>query len=60
MRASATVVTEPRHQHAREHGIDTLGVSWGYAPAGELGAAGAVVVIDDVADLASSCLELLR
>lgn len=44
---------------AREHGIDTLGVSWGYPNAGELEEAGAVRVIDAVADLAATALALL-
>ncbi|ACZ29403.1 Haloacid dehalogenase domain protein hydrolase [Xylanimonas cellulosilytica DSM 15894] len=44
---------------AREHGIDTLGVSWGYPTGDELVQAGAVQVIDDVADLAPTALTLL-
>jgi phosphoglycolate phosphatase len=44
---------------AREHAIDTLGVTWGYAAPGELPHAGAVAVIDDVANLASTTLALL-
>ncbi|GAB2450722.1 HAD hydrolase-like protein [Xylanimonas ulmi] len=44
---------------AREHGIDCLGVRWGYAADGELEAAGAVAVVDDVADLAARALSLL-
>lgn len=41
---------------AREHGIDCLGVSWGYAAPGELDAVGAVTVVADVADLAEAVL----
>ncbi len=41
---------------AREHGIGCLGVSWGYAGPGELEAAGAVRVIDEVPALARSVL----
>ncbi|QAY69863.1 HAD hydrolase-like protein [Xylanimonas protaetiae] len=44
---------------AREHGIRTLGVSWGYPTGDELAQAGAVRVIDHVADLAETALELL-
>ncbi len=36
---------------AAAHGIDCLGVTWGYAGPGELEAAGAVSLVDDVADL---------
>ncbi|BDO42667.1 HAD hydrolase-like protein [Cellulomonas sp. NTE-D12] len=36
---------------ARAHGIDTLGVAWGYAVPGELQGAGAVVVLDRPAEL---------
>ena len=36
---------------ARAHGIDTLGVAWGYAVPGELRSAGAVAVLDRPADL---------
>ncbi len=39
---------------AAAHGIDCLGVSWGYAAPGELAAAGAVAVVDDVAKLADA------
>jgi phosphoglycolate phosphatase len=39
---------------AAAHGIDCLGVSWGYAGPGELAAAGAVAVVDDVAKLAGA------
>ncbi|MFP3714181.1 HAD hydrolase-like protein [Puerhibacterium sp. TATVAM-FAB25] len=39
---------------AAAHGIDCLGVSWGYAGPGELAAAGAVAVVDDVAKLADA------
>jgi phosphoglycolate phosphatase len=37
---------------AAAHGIACLGVTWGYAGDGELTAAGAVALVDDVADLA--------
>jgi phosphoglycolate phosphatase len=36
---------------ARAHGIDCLGVSWGYAAPGELAAAGAVGIVDHPRDL---------
>ncbi|MCL1872191.1 MAG: HAD hydrolase-like protein [Promicromonosporaceae bacterium] len=41
---------------ARAHGIDCLGVTWGYAAPGELAAAGAVAVVDQVEDLAARLL----
>ncbi|PZR52616.1 haloacid dehalogenase [Xylanimonas oleitrophica] len=44
---------------AREHGIDCLGVTWGYAAPGELEEAGAVAVLDDVDQLAEQVLRLL-
>ncbi len=44
---------------AREHGIDTLGVTWGYPSDGELEEAGAVRVIHEVSDLATTALALL-
>lgn len=44
---------------AREHGIDCLGVSWGYAAPGELEAAGAVAVVGAVAALAEVVLARL-
>jgi phosphoglycolate phosphatase len=44
---------------AAEHGIACLGVTWGYAAPGELEAAGAVGLIDDVAALAGTVLDLL-
>lgn len=44
---------------AREHGIGCLGVGWGYAAPGELAAAGAVALVDDVGALASAVLALL-
>ena len=45
---------------AREHGIDTRGVSWGYPTGDELVQAGAVRVIDAVEDLAPTALALLH
>ncbi|MFV0308545.1 MAG: HAD-IA family hydrolase [Desertimonas sp.] len=36
---------------ALAHGIDCIGVGWGYAPAGELEAAGAIAVADTPADV---------
>ncbi len=36
---------------AKEHGIPAIGVTWGYGSAEELRAAGAIVVVDDVAAL---------
>nr|WP_281360137.1 HAD hydrolase-like protein [Isoptericola halotolerans] len=44
---------------AAEHGIDCLGVTWGYAAPGELAAAGAVGLLDDVAGLAGAVLTRL-
>ncbi|WP_277207977.1 HAD hydrolase-like protein [Isoptericola croceus] len=44
---------------AAAHGIDCLGVSWGYAAPGELEAAGAVGLLDDVAGLAGAVLARL-
>ena len=44
---------------AAEHGIPCLGVTWGYASPGELEAAGAVALVDDVADLAREVLSRL-
>ncbi|WP_066581941.1 HAD hydrolase-like protein [Cellulomonas timonensis] len=41
---------------AAEHGIDCLGVTWGYAQPGELLGAGAVDLVDDVASLAQAVL----
>lgn len=42
------------------HGIDCLGVTWGYAAPGELEAAGAVGQVHDVAALAREILARLR
>ena len=39
---------------AREHGIDTLGVRWGYALAGELEGAGAARIVETPADLGAA------
>jgi phosphoglycolate phosphatase len=44
---------------ATAHGIDCLGVTWGYAAPGELEAAGAVALVDDVAALADAVLARL-
>jgi phosphoglycolate phosphatase len=44
---------------ARAHGIDCLGVRWGYASPGELEAAGAVAFADRPADLATAVTDLL-
>ena len=44
---------------AAEHGIACLGVTWGYAAPGELEQAGAVAVLDDVADLVPAVLARL-
>jgi phosphoglycolate phosphatase len=59
--APALMVGDREHDvvGAREHGIDCLGVGWGYAAPGELEAAGAVAVVDDVADLAAAVLARL-
>ncbi|WP_407319192.1 HAD hydrolase-like protein [Isoptericola halotolerans] len=45
---------------ASEHGIDCLGVAWGYAAPGELEAAGAVGLVHDVAGLVPEVLARLR
>ncbi len=44
---------------AAAHGIECLGVAWGYAAPGELAAAGALDVVADAADLAPRVLEAL-
>ncbi|ADG74350.1 Haloacid dehalogenase domain protein hydrolase [Cellulomonas flavigena DSM 20109] len=44
---------------ARAHGVDCLGVAWGYAQPGELTAAGVVGVVAEVADLAAGVLAAL-
>ncbi|MCU6480868.1 HAD hydrolase-like protein [Arthrobacter sp. A2-55] len=43
-----------RHQDvhgARSNGLDCIGVSWGFAPDGELAAAGAAAVVHSAAEL---------
>lgn len=45
---------------AREHGIDTIGVLWGYGPRAELEAAGAAVIVDTVDELAALLLPRAR
>lgn len=59
--APAVMVGDRKHdvEGAREHGIDCLGVTWGYASEGELAAAGAVELLDDVGALAGTVLRLL-
>lgn len=44
---------------ARVHGVDCLGVAWGYAQPDELEAAGVVGIVPEVAALASSVLAAL-
>ena len=44
---------------ARAHGVDCLGVAWGYAQPGELEAAGVVGVVPEVTALASGVLATL-
>lgn len=44
---------------ARAHGIDTLGVAWGYARPGELHDAGAVDVVEHVTELSAAVLRRL-
>ncbi len=44
---------------AAAHGIACLGVTWGYAGPGELEAAGAVALVDDVAAMADAVLARL-
>jgi phosphoglycolate phosphatase len=41
---------------AAEHGIDCIGVTWGYAAPGELEEAGAAVLVDDFAALVAEVL----
>ena len=41
---------------ARAHGIDCVGVTWGYAAPGELAAAGAVAVVETVGELRRTVL----
>ncbi|WP_425955186.1 HAD hydrolase-like protein [Xylanimonas sp. McL0601] len=57
----ALMVGDREHdvEGAREHGIDCLGVTWGYAAPGELVTAGAVAVVDKVEKLAETVLALL-
>ena len=42
---------------SRAHGLDCLGVSWGYAAPGELEEAGAVAVCTDPAALGAALLQ---
>jgi phosphoglycolate phosphatase len=53
--ATVVMVGDRRHdvEGARAHGIDCIGVGWGYAAVGELAAAGARTIVADVAELAS-------
>ena len=44
---------------ARAHGIDTIGVTWGYAAPGELASAGAVEQVDSPAELTAAILRRL-
>ncbi|WP_034622677.1 HAD hydrolase-like protein [Cellulomonas sp. URHE0023] len=44
---------------ARACGVETVGVTWGYAAQGELEAAGAVELVDDVRDLAAVVMRRL-
>ncbi len=45
---------------ARAHGVDCVGVAWGYAQPGELARAGALEVVPEVARLADVVLTTLR
>jgi phosphoglycolate phosphatase len=50
-----------RHQDvagAMANGLDCIGVSWGFAPDGELQEAGAVAVVDSTAQLLKKIEEL--
>ena len=38
---------------ARAHGIETVSVRWGYAPAGELEAVSPLAIVDSAAELAA-------
>jgi phosphoglycolate phosphatase len=42
---------------AAEHELQTIGVNWGYAEDGELSNAGAIEVVDSVAQLADLLLD---
>jgi phosphoglycolate phosphatase len=55
---SAVMVGDRLHDvvGARTHGLDCLGVGWGYAAPGELMDAGAVAVYDEVGDLQKALL----
>lgn len=63
LRPRGPVLTVGDREHdvhgARAHGVDCLGVAWGYAQPGELAAAGALAVVDDVTALAAAVLAAL-
>nr|WP_304661660.1 HAD hydrolase-like protein [Arthrobacter sp. zg-Y238] len=54
----AVMIGDRRHdcEGAAANGIDCIGVSWGFAAAGELEAAGAAVVVDTAEELADAVL----
>lgn len=60
-RAATLMVGDREHDviGARTHGIDTLGVAWGYAVPGELESAGAVAVLESPADLLPAAADRL-
>lgn len=59
--SAALMVGDREHDvhGARVHGIDCVGVTWGYAVPGELAAAGAAVVVDTVQELRRTVLTRL-
>lgn len=61
LRSQPAVMVGDRHQDvagAMANGLDCIGVSWGFAPDGELEAAGAVAVVDTAAALREKIEEL--
>lgn len=54
--AGSAVMVGDRHQDvngARANGLDCIGVAWGFAPEGELAAAGVAAVVQSTGELAS-------
>lgn len=64
LRPAGTVLMVGDREHdahgARAHGVDCLGVAWGYAQPGELEAAGVVGIVPEVTALASGVLATLN
>jgi phosphoglycolate phosphatase len=61
-RAHALMVGDRAHDvlGAREHGLRTLAVGWGYAPPGELAVARPEAIVGRVDDLTAAVLSLVR